>query len=81
MTINISQTTPRHAAKRLNDHCDAKLAGFYGIVNQIASKGRFFGARVRNGTLQVTPDHGDSWVDVNLSTCSFEDHNGRRLYL
>ncbi len=74
-----SITTPTKAAKRLNDHHMRTCAGFYGPGE------RYFQARVRNGILQVTPDFGRIWRDVDLETIDlrshFHDHNGQPISL
>lgn len=68
-------TTPARAAKRLNVHHLKTSAGFY------TSNGyRCFGARVRAGQLQMTPDF-DTWMDVDLDVIQFRDHNGRPIFL
>lgn len=73
-----TSTTPTRAARRLNDHHKRIGAGFYGATGLA---GRFFSARVRAGTLQVTPDVSESWQDVDLAKHTFCDHNGRTIYL
>ena len=73
-----TKTAPVRASRRLNGHHERIGAGFYGSTGLA---GRFFGARVRAGTLQVTPDLGESWQDVDLTKHTFCDHNGRTIYL
>jgi hypothetical protein len=51
-------------------------AGFY--PTEVCS--RAFGARVRQGVVQITPDF-ETWLPVNLETCRFFDHNGRPIPL
>jgi uncharacterized coiled-coil protein SlyX len=73
-----SAPTPSRAARRLNSHHVRVGAGFYGARGL---SGRFFRARVRCGVLQVTPDFGESWQDVDLAQHAFCDHNGRAIAL
>ncbi|WP_022978804.1 hypothetical protein [Ideonella sp. B508-1] len=73
-----TKATPQRAARRLNDHHERIGAGFYGSTGLV---GRFFSARVKAGTLQVTPDFGDSWQDVDLTKHTFCDHNGRTIHI
>ena len=69
------------AARRLNDHHLRTCAGFYGS-NAAAGGGRCFGARVRAGMLEITPDFGETWHIVeDLAGAAFHDHNGRPIYL
>lgn len=69
------------AARRLNDHHLRTCAGFYGS-NAAAGGGRYFGARVRAGKLEITPDFGETWQIVeDLAGAAFHDHNGRPIYL
>lgn len=71
-----ADTTPRRAARRLNDHHAKYAAGFY--PSAVCS--RAFGARVRAGQLEITPDF-ESWVPVDLATVTFRDHNGRQIFV
>lgn len=77
----MSTNTPSasRAARRLNEHHERRMAGFYGGSADIA--GRYFGARVHHGQLQVTPDARSTWVTVDLAKHSFHDHNGRTIHL
>lgn len=68
--------SPRRAARRLNDHHAKHAAGFY--PSAVCS--RAFGARVRAGQLEITPDF-ESWVPVDLATVTFRDHNGRQIFI
>ena len=69
------------AARRLNDHHLRTWAGFY-ASNAAAGGGRYFGARVRAGKLEITPDFGETWQTVeDLAGAAFHDHNGRRIHL
>jgi hypothetical protein len=70
-------TTPARAAKTLNAHHLKTCAGFY----PTAVCSRAFGARVRKGVLEITPDFGDTWQAVDLATIEFRDHNGRKIFL
>ncbi len=69
-------TTVRRAAKRLNEHHMKTCAGFY--PSAVCS--RAFGARVRAGVLEITPDF-ETWCAVDLATINFRDHNGRPIFL
>lgn len=71
-----NKTTVQRAARRLNDHHLKTCAGFY----PSAGCSRAFGARVRDGVLQITPDF-ETWCPVDLDTVTFRDHNGRPIYL
>ena len=62
----------KKAAKLLNDQHIKTAAGFYGL-----SGGRYFAAKVINGGLFVSPDHGKTWTDQEKR--GFRDHNGRAL--
>ena len=73
------QRSVTRAARRLNEHHLKTGAGFY--PNQAAGGGRCFSARVRRGTLQIWPGRGGSWLDVNLVTAAFTDHNGRPIFI
>ena len=73
--------TPTRAARRLRDHHVRTWAGFY-ASNAATGSGRYFGARVRAGKLEITPDFGDTWQAVeDLAAAAFHDHNGRPIYL
>jgi hypothetical protein len=79
MTTN--KTTPKRAAKRLNDHHMKKCAGFYGS-NEATGRGRYFSARVRAGKLEISPDFGETWRTIeDLDGAAFHDHNGRPVFL
>lgn len=62
--------TPRQIAKRLSDHC-MNGGGFYPSTG-----GRAFGARVRNGALQITYDF-ERWTVIDHEATTFTDGNGR----
>lgn len=69
------------AARRLNDHHLRTCGGFY-ASNSAAGSGRYFGARVHAGKLEITPDFGETWEIVeDLAGAAFHDHNGRRIHL
>lgn len=68
--------TPARAAKRLNAQHERFCAGFY----PTAVCSRAFGARVRAGKLEITPDF-ETWHAVDLATVKFNDHNGRPIFL
>lgn len=68
--------TTTRAAKRLNDQHMKTGAGFY----PTAICSRAFGARVRAGQLEITPDF-ETWQAVDLETVKFNDHNGRPIFL
>ena len=70
------QPTPTRAAKRLNAHHERFGAGFY----PTAVCSRAFGARVRAGELQITDDF-EAWHAVDLASVSFNDSNGRKIFL
>lgn len=70
------QPTPTRAAKRLNDHHERYMAGFY----PTAVCSRAFGARVRGGKLEITDDF-EAWHAVDLATINFNDRNGRKIHL
>lgn len=83
MTTNATATTkrsPRAVAKKLNDHHARKAAGFY-AATQAAGAGRYFGARVRAGKLQVTPDFEDWQTIEDLDGAEYNDGNGRRIFI
>jgi len=69
-------TTPRRAAKRLNDHHTKTAAGFYASTG-----GRFAGARVRSSQLELLEVSSGSWQSADLATTTFRDHNGRQIFL
>lgn len=71
-----NETTVHRAARRLNAHHVKTCAGFY--PSAVCS--RAFGARVRKGVLEITPDF-EAWCAVDLATIKFRDHNGRPIYL
>lgn len=71
-----TQTTPRKAAKKLNEQHEKTGAGFY--PSAVCS--RAFGARVRADVLQITADF-EEWKPVDLSAVTFRDHNGRPINL
>ena len=71
-----NSTLPEIVAKVLNQHHWKHCAGFYPSIG-----GRFFGARVSNGSLEITPDFGVSWRGVDINVVSFNDHNGKRIPL
>lgn len=75
ITTNITRRLAS-AAKRLNRHHEKHCAGFYPSTGC----SRAFGARVRKGALEITPDF-DSWIAVDLSVTVFRDHGGRLIYL
>ena len=66
--------TPKQKAKILNDHHMQFCAGFY-----MDNGPRCFGARVRKGVLQVTPDFGTVWL--NAPDATFHNFNGRPINL
>jgi hypothetical protein len=68
--------TPTRAAKRLNEQHERFGAGFY----PTAVCSRAFGARVRDGVLQITDDF-EAWHAVDLDVVQFNDHNGRTIFL
>ena len=68
--------TPTRAAKRLNAQHERFGAGFY----PTAVCSRAFGARVRAGQLEITPDF-ETWHAVDLAAVKFNDHNGRPIFL
>lgn len=68
--------TPTRAAKRLNAQHERFGAGFY----PTAVCSRAFGARVRAGQLEITPDF-ETWHPVDLAAVKFNDHNGRPIFL
>ena len=70
------QPTPTRAAKRLNAHHERFGAGFY----PTAVCSRAFGARVRAAELQITDDF-EAWHAVDLGNVSFNDSNGRKIFL
>lgn len=71
---------PRTVAKKLNAHHARTTAGFY-ASNAAAGAGRYFGARVRAGKLQVTPNF-TSWQTVSdIDAAEFNDGNGRKIFL
>lgn len=73
--------TPTRAARRLRDHHVRTWAGFY-ASNAATGSGRYFGARVRAGKLEITPDCGETWQTVeDLPGAAFHDHNGRPIHL
>lgn len=76
MTIAKNTLRLSRAAQRLNQHHEKYCAGFY------PSTGcdRAFGARVRKGQLQITPDF-ESWIAIDIETTQFRDHNGRTVFL
>ena len=50
--------------------------------NAAAGGGRYFGAQVRAGKLEITPDFGGDVADrEDLAGAAFHDHNGRPIYL
>ncbi|AIY44226.1 hypothetical protein LT85_p047 (plasmid) [Collimonas arenae] len=68
--------SPTRAAKRLNEHHMKTSAGFY----PTAVCSRAFGARVRSGKLEITSNF-ETWHVVDLETVTFNDHNGRQIFL
>lgn len=75
-----TKRTPRTVAKKLNDHHARTTAGFY-AATQAAGAGRYFGARVRAGKLQVTPNFM-AWQTIeDLDAAEYNDGNGRRIFL
>ena len=68
-------TTPRRAAKRLNDQHMKTAAGFYASTG-----GRFAGARVRSSQLEVLEVSSGEWKQADLTTTQFRDHNGRPIH-
>ncbi|WP_281661170.1 hypothetical protein [Microvirgula aerodenitrificans] len=72
--IALKSTNPARAAKRLNAHHERFGAGFY----PTAVCPRAFGARVRAGLLEITPDF-ETWLSVDLSIVKFKDHVGRPI--
>lgn len=72
---------PRAVARKLNAHHMKTLAGFYGSNEASGGGCRYFGARVRAGKLQVTPDF-ESWLTIeDLDEAAFHDHNGRPVFI
>lgn len=72
---------PAQVAKKLNDHHSRTCAGFY-ASNSAAGAGRYFGARVKDGKLEISNDFGGTWQQVtDLDVAEFHDHNGRRIFL
>lgn len=67
--------SPRRAARALNQHHLKTSAGFY----PSAVCGRAFAARVKANQLQVTPDFGATWLDVDFKVVIFRDHVGRLI--
>lgn len=76
--MSTATTNSTRAARRLNSHHERIGAGFYG---RDGISGRFFSAHVKAGVLQVSPDMGESWQDVDLAAHSFGDHTGRTIFL
>ncbi len=76
MTINQNTRRLIRAAKRLNQHHEKHGAGFY----PSSGCARAFGARVRKGQLQITPDF-ESWVALDIEATQFRDHNGRPIFV
>lgn len=70
-------TTPNRAARRLNAHCERYNAGFYAREGVLS--GRFFGARVKAGALEVFD--GEAWQTADLASQTFADHVGRTVFL
>lgn len=70
-------TDLKRAARKLNAHQLDHGAGFYGSL----IGGRYFQARIRKDTLQVSPDFGKRWVDVPADQVKFHDFNGRPILL
>lgn len=70
------QPKPTRAAKRLNAHHECYGAGFY----PTAVCSRAFGARVRDGQLEITDDF-EAWHVVDLTMVTFNDSNGRKIHL
>lgn len=68
-------TTPRSAAKRLNDHHAKTAAGFYASTG-----GRFADARVRSSQLEVLEVSSGDWLQADLAKTTFRDHNGRPIH-
>ncbi len=67
--------TPERVAERLNEETAQFGAGFY--PSAVCS--RAFGARVRGGRLEITPDFR-TWHPVDLATITFTDHGGRPIF-
>jgi len=76
MTITHNAQRLISAAKRLNQHHEKHCAGFYPSTGCA----RAFGARVRKGQLQITPDF-ESWIAIDIETTQFRDHNGRTVFV
>lgn len=66
---------PKIAARILNSHHSKTGGGFYGFN----MGGRYFGARVQDGHLEVY-DY-ETWRTVPADKVKFTDHNGREIPL